>query len=222
MKKNLVFIMCLILLLPACLQNPASTSSVPHTTTTSTSEDPKDRDAEGYNKNTKKSIFDDDVEAFVLDEDSNPFINSPSGDHTIQLVPHEALDATAQAFTSDTQHDQAQHGLKTIYFAYDEFELHPQQKPVLDYNLNLISKLTQKGYTIIIEGHACKFTKSAVYNIMLSSKRAQAVADYLVEHGIPRHLLKTVGRGSELCIVPQGTMEQQAPNRRVEFYVLRS
>lgn len=159
----------------------------------------------------------EDIEGFVLEEPGVTFtLPDQAADQEPMLEPQEGDEAWL-----DQRMEQAQqHGFKTAYFGFDDYAVRPDQKMMLDYNLKKISEATKKGSTIVIEGHACRFAGSAVYNMMLSEKRAEAVAQYLVGQGVPREKIKVVGRGYEMCMVPEGDMEQQAPNRRVEFYVL--
>lgn len=166
-----------------------------------------------------KPLLSEDVEGFVLEEQGNSFI-PPTEDteENINIVEQDVVD---EAWV-DKRLDQAQeHGFRPVYFNFDDETLRQDQKSVLDANLRKIAGLVRKGSTVVIEGHACRFAGSALYNMMLSEKRAAAVGQYLIEQGIPRDRLKIVGRGYEMCIVPEGDVEQQAPNRRVEFYVLK-
>ena len=56
-------------------------------------------------------------------------------------------------------------------------------------------------------------------NQMLSEKRAQAVADYLVRAGLPADRFKAVGYGSTQPVAANDTDEGKAQNRRIEFLV---
>ena len=56
-------------------------------------------------------------------------------------------------------------------------------------------------------------------NKVLSEKRAQAVADYLVKAGLPPDRLKAVGYGSQQPIATNDTEEGKAKNRRIDFVV---
>jgi outer membrane protein OmpA-like peptidoglycan-associated protein len=221
-KKSTFFILSLLPFIAACLheRTPISNSSrqaSPEPQANNTVADPVD--SSGYTKNGKKSLFDDDIEGFVLEEEANPFTAPLPPAYKEQ--PIQLLHSTPDAEEPPQEHtEQARYGLKNIYFDFDQYIIRPDQKVVLDYNLDRITKLAQKGHTVVVEGHACNSAGSAVYNMMLSEKRAHEVADYLVCAIIPRTQLKTVGRGAEMLIVPEGTVEQQAPNRRVEFYVL--
>jgi OmpA-OmpF porin, OOP family len=56
-------------------------------------------------------------------------------------------------------------------------------------------------------------------NKMLSEKRAQAVADYLVRAGLPADRFTAVGYGSTQPVAANDTDEGKAQNRRIEFLV---
>lgn len=72
---------------------------------------------------------------------------------------------------------------------------------------------------IEIRGHTDnKGTDS--YNQRLSEKRAQAVANYLVEKGISERRIHYKGYGKSLPIDNNDTEEGRAKNRRVEFKIL--
>ena len=74
--------------------------------------------------------------------------------------------------------------------------------------------------TFVIEGHTDSFGGTD-YNIQLSQRRADAVKTWLVANlGLPEDRIVTIGYGSTKPIVPvSGTVEEQAPNRRVEIVI---
>jgi outer membrane protein OmpA-like peptidoglycan-associated protein len=69
---------------------------------------------------------------------------------------------------------------------------------------------------MVIVGHTdSKGTEE--YNLGLSQRRADAVKEWLVKHHkMDPSKLETVGRGAAELIVPAGSVEEEAPNRRVE------
>jgi OOP family OmpA-OmpF porin len=69
---------------------------------------------------------------------------------------------------------------------------------------------------ILIEGHTDS-TGNAAYNQSLSLKRANSVADYLAQQGIPRSSMETIGRGESQPIADNKTKAGRAQNRRVEI-----
>jgi outer membrane protein OmpA-like peptidoglycan-associated protein len=56
-------------------------------------------------------------------------------------------------------------------------------------------------------------------NMDLSLKRANAVRDYLVSRGIPQDLISAQGKGPDVPISDNGSVEGRATNRRVEIIV---
>lgn len=168
----------------------------------------------------QQGLADEQIEGFVLDEDENTFGGPLDEDieRDLQMINQQEVmdDMWIDKYLESAQ----QHTFQTLFFDFDSYHLRPDALGALEYDLKKIQELTTKGYTVVIEGHACKFAGSAEYNVHLSEMRAKAVARYLTNQGIPQDKLKTVGRGSEMCVVVEGDKEQQAPNRRVEFYVL--
>lgn len=153
------------------------------------------------------SVFDGDLEAFIIDEDESAF--GPQ-DGFVLMDESE----------NDMVVEQSRHGFMPIYFEFDADSMKPAQTGALENNLARAKKLVAQGKKIVIEGHACKFAGSAEYNMHLSEQRAQNVYTYFVKNGIPKDKLTVVGRGNEMCVVPYGNKEQQAPNRRVEFVAI--
>lgn len=132
----------------------------------------------------------------------------------VTLFEEEAADKAIEAT------EQQASDFKTIYFDFDRFEIRKDQLDILNHNLDAIKKRIgeDKKVTIVIEGHACRSAGSDSYNMILSEKRANSVRNWMIKRGIKRANFKIVGRGSEECIVPAGSREEQAPNRRVEFH----
>ncbi len=159
----------------------------------------------------------EDVEAFVLDEDENPFTTKAAAN--AQNGEEIALE-NAESSTGDLYSDSSKHGLKTIYYSYNQADTRPDQRAALEQNLKAAQDLVNKGYDLTLEGHACSAGKvnNREYNIMLSEKRAEGIKTFFVENGIDEHSIRTVGWGYERPVVPSGNTEQQAPNRRVEVY----
>ncbi|MCL4361710.1 OmpA family protein [Candidatus Dependentiae bacterium] len=150
-----------------------------------------------------KDIYDENVATFELEEEMNPLsagMVRPSNDN------------------SSTLERDANSGMKTAYFEFDQYDIRADQMPVLEYDLKKAKEMASKGKTVVVEGHACESAGSAVYNMMLSEKRAEEIKKYFVKHGVSEKCIKTVGRGSEMLVVPHGNRAQQAPNRRVEVY----
>lgn len=226
MNKRIIVLSSLLLILSGCTKKKTTETIVEKPTIEITEPQkeaitkPQETPITETKKEETKPIFDDEIEGFVLEEEGANAFTPPAEEteeEAINIIEQDELDDS----WIDKRLEQAQeYGLKTIYFDFDKHAVRPDQRSILEYDVKRIKDLTGKNLTVVIEGHACKFAGSALYNMMLSEKRASAIADYLAEKGITRDHLKIVGRGYELCIVPEGDMEQQSPNRRVEFYVL--
>jgi outer membrane protein OmpA-like peptidoglycan-associated protein len=70
-----------------------------------------------------------------------------------------------------------------------------------------------------ISGHTDNLG-NATENIKLSTNRAKAVVDYLVNKGIAANRLTYKGFGSTKPIADNGTEKGRAKNRRTEFTVV--
>lgn len=57
---------------------------------------------------------------------------------------------------------------------------------------------------------------SAGYNLKLSQKRAQAIADWLIAHGIDAERIAVSGEGENTPVAPNTTSAGRAANRRAE------
>jgi outer membrane protein OmpA-like peptidoglycan-associated protein len=71
---------------------------------------------------------------------------------------------------------------------------------------------------IRIEGHASADGNDA-HNLELSTRRAQAVRAYLVEHGVAAEILEAEGIGENRPIADNDSPEGRERNRRVELHV---
>ncbi len=192
----------LLLLVPACRKKPRY-ATAPAVATESIA--------------PEKAEYDEELGAFVVKEDENKFSAAAAS----QAQQEEQLTGLgSDATVGDIHSDSAQYGLKTIFFEFDRYkldDLRADQRPVLEHDLKVAKSLSDKGYKLVLEGHACNSAGSTDYNMALSADRAQAVKQYFRDHGIIGEI-ETVGRGCAHLIVPSGNAEQQAPNRRVEIY----
>ena len=69
-----------------------------------------------------------------------------------------------------------------------------------------------------VEGHT-DTTGTKAFNDMLSRKRAESVAEAMVEAGMPRQNLRIEGLGSRYPILPNTTEENRRENRRVVIII---
>jgi outer membrane protein OmpA-like peptidoglycan-associated protein len=110
--------------------------------------------------------------------------------------------------------------LKNIFFDVGKSELKSESISELEKIKELLLGNTQ--LKVQINGHTDN-TGNAVSNVVLSSKRAESVVAYLVEHGIDQGRLSSKGFGSERPLVSnddeQGGREI---NRRTEIEILEA
>ncbi|MBH0057745.1 OmpA family protein [Pseudoalteromonas sp. SWXJZ94C] len=72
--------------------------------------------------------------------------------------------------------------------------------------------------TVLLEGHTSSVGKAS-YNKWLSKKRADAVAQQLVETGVAKNRITTAGLGEERLKNDANTKAANAENRRVEAHI---
>lgn len=102
-------------------------------------------------------------------------------------------------------------------FAFDRADLLPEAIETLKKLGALIQRNPRATFSI--EGHTDNFG-TPEYNMKLSVERAEAVRNWLIENmHIDPSAIEAKGFGSEHLIVPGGTREQQAINRRVEIVI---
>jgi outer membrane protein OmpA-like peptidoglycan-associated protein len=107
--------------------------------------------------------------------------------------------------------------LENIFFETGKSTLKPESFPQLEQVLKFLN--SNPGVRMEISGHTDN-TGSLKLNTRLSQSRAQAVVDYLVEHGIDAARLDAKGYAFSQPIASNDTAEGRARNRRVEFKIL--
>ncbi len=130
-------------------------------------------------------------------------------------------DTTYQEIVKDIALEPIKKGVKVvlnnIFFETGRAEL----KPISYVELNKAVKLLEENPTMIIEigGHTDS-QGSEEANLALSSKRAQAVVDYMVLAGLDQARLQAKGYGESQPIADNSTKEGRAANRRTEFEIV--
>ncbi len=71
---------------------------------------------------------------------------------------------------------------------------------------------------VVIEGHTDS-VGSESYNLRLSERRAESVADYLISQGVERFRITTIGYGETRPVASNATPEGRLQNRRVELKI---
>lgn len=109
-----------------------------------------------------------------------------------------------------------------VLFEFDKFTLTPSA----DEPMNKLLTYVQAGGTgkIVVSGYTDAKGEDA-YNLTLSQKRAQAVADWLKAHGVEASRFDVVGRGEADPVAPNAKAdgsdepEGRAKNRRVSVAI---
>jgi len=104
--------------------------------------------------------------------------------------------------------------MKNVHFAFDSAQLTPQSKASLDDALEILQR--HKDLVVEVAGHTDSVGTEA-YNQSLSQRRAKAVREYLVAHGIAAERLTSKGYGESEPVADNATDEGRAMNRRVEL-----
>ncbi|MBV2359611.1 OmpA family protein [Thalassococcus sp. CAU 1522] len=104
-----------------------------------------------------------------------------------------------------------------ILFATDSATLRPDL--VGDLRDVAASLQAYPNTTVQVIGHTDN-TGGAAYNLDLSQRRAQSVANVLIGQGVPSFRIATFGRGEDQPIASNLTPEGRAQNRRVEIVIL--
>jgi outer membrane protein OmpA-like peptidoglycan-associated protein len=104
--------------------------------------------------------------------------------------------------------------LRGVHFAFNSAVLRDADKPVLDEAVATLK--ANPGVKIAVNGY-CDAIGSFAYNLRLSQRRADAVATYLEQQGIPADRLVAQGFGKTHFVASNATAEGRAQNRRVEL-----
>lgn len=105
--------------------------------------------------------------------------------------------------------------LSTDEFDFDSAKLKPGMMSALDSVAARIAA-TPGNESLTITGHTdSKGAES--YNMELSLRRAQAVADYLASKGVDRAVMTIEGKGESMPVADNATAAGRAKNRRVDI-----
>lgn len=104
--------------------------------------------------------------------------------------------------------------LRGVHFDFDKSNIRPQDAAVLDEAAETLK--AHPNVTVNVNGY-CDAIGTVRYNLRLSNRRAEAVAKYLVDHGIAESRLTPHGYGKTDFVASNKTAEGRAQNRRVEL-----
>ena len=103
-----------------------------------------------------------------------------------------------------------------MLFAFDSAKLSDDAKAVIDERIQTLRGKAKLTSAMRIEGHTDS-TGPEAYNMELSERRAQAVADYIVSqsYNVKASDIEVVGMGESNPVASDDTPEGRAKNRRV-------
>jgi outer membrane protein OmpA-like peptidoglycan-associated protein len=211
MKKYIQIFLCLLMITTGCAKKKNNTPS-----------NNLASNKKIHVKSNKKSSFDENLDAFALDDDSlHNFAhdkNNTSQDQDSSIKKSGKPNSIFQ--WEDATVDQSKQDFKTIYFEFDKYKINKEQESSLHADIAHAKKMIGSGKIIVIEGHACDSAGSAIYNMTLSEQRAKFIATKFMDAGIEKANIKIAARGQEMPVHKGGNKHQQAVNRRVEIFAI--
>lgn len=103
-----------------------------------------------------------------------------------------------------------------VTFAVDSTSISPTMRNTLD---GVAQSMIEYPESLIdVMGHTDS-TGSEQYNLDLSRRRAESVANYLVSRGVSRARIETIGYGEQYPIADNTTATGRSENRRVEIRI---
>ncbi|MBX3728641.1 MAG: OmpA family protein [Candidatus Sumerlaeia bacterium] len=103
-----------------------------------------------------------------------------------------------------------------VEFDFDSDALTAEGRSRLDKALVFLRENPKTG--IVLRGHTDS-SGTEEYNLVLGSRRAQAVRNYLLERGIAPGRVETVSFGKMVPLADEDTPAARARNRRVELFL---
>jgi outer membrane protein OmpA-like peptidoglycan-associated protein len=109
--------------------------------------------------------------------------------------------------------------LHDLHFDYGKATLKKESTQELNALIDFLQ--THPNYHVEISGHTDNIG-DAKHNKELSLQRAEAVVQYVIEHGfIKKNRLQYIGFGQEKPLVPNDSEENRKKNRRVELKIIK-
>ena len=102
-----------------------------------------------------------------------------------------------------------------VYFEFDKSDLSNEAREKLD---TFAAAMDGKDLSVQVDGHT-DWIASEAYNVSLSIRRAEAVANYLVSQGMDAASIMTMGYGETRPVSNNNTAEGRQLNRRSEISI---
>ena len=100
-----------------------------------------------------------------------------------------------------------------VFFALDSSALTSNAQEVLDTQVNWLTAKRHNKTNVIVQGY-CDERGTREYNLALGERRANAVKEYLVSHGVDADRISTISYGKERPAVLGSNEAACAQNRR--------
>jgi outer membrane protein OmpA-like peptidoglycan-associated protein len=138
------------------------------------------------------------------------------GNYTVRITVDDGRGGTCSATAPITVIQRfllTEQGGKVL-FDFNKATLKPEARRRLAEVLQVLKE--QPGLQVLVVGHTDSIGSDA-YNMRLSQRRAESVATYLVQNGVPRQAIRTEWHGKRQPVASNATAEGRAQNRRVEI-----
>lgn len=184
---------------------------------------PFDADGDGvYDENDKCP---DTPQGTEVDEDGCPIDKDSDGDGVMDSVdecpdtPKSAVVDKKGCVDPQATIDFLNPQLKPVYFDTNVHTVTQNQYNIVDNLVNLLNDYPE--FKINIYGHADP-RGTEEYNRALSSRRAQAVVELLIERGIPEERIETKAFGEEMAPTGELSEEELQEERKAASYMFIS
>ena len=155
------------------------------------------------------------VDFYVLDDPANPLaLRYTNGDDKLEVTRIDFPDPNEDRIIERELANDRRTALYGIFFDFNSATIRPRSEPVLREIVVVMSR--HPDWALKIEGHTDDIG-GAAKNLTLSSQRAAAVRQALIERGVAENRLTTAGYGASVPRETNTTLTGRARNRRVEL-----
>jgi peptidoglycan-associated lipoprotein len=132
----------------------------------------------------------------------------------ITVTPASTPPPTSSTTSSDADATLFSQNMKDVFFAYDSYEITPEQQSVIQSDAKFLQQ--HPAMTFVINGH-CDERGSTEYNLTLGEYRANAAKTALVQAGVSATRITTFSYGKEKPFCTESTEACWQQNRRAHF-----
>ena len=144
-----------------------------------------------------------------------PAAAAPPPPPTAEAAPPPA--AVGESVLPGSERDFVINAGDRVYFDFDKFEVRADAQPILDAQSAWLRRYG--AVHVRIEGN-CDERGTREYNLALGARRASAIRDYLVAHGVSADRITTVSYGKEKPIDGGTGEEADAHNRNAHTAIV--